>query len=145
MLPSTALSGADIGILTIGYPTHTGAATNRLITAKDHASVQINVAEVDESGRMINGKNVSYAFSGYVRQMGESDDSLNMLATNDGRECTAVWSFWPDLTSRCPRSPEEHLVVPEVEEGSVARLCSSKRASCTCRARNSFLVPTMPA
>ena len=69
---------------------YTGAATNRLITAKDHASVQINIAEVDDNGRMINGKNVSYAFSGYVRQMGESDDSLNMLATNDGRESSLL-------------------------------------------------------
>lgn len=46
--------------------------------------MQINVAEVDESGKMIQGKNVTYAFSGFVRSMGESDDSLNMLATQDG-------------------------------------------------------------
>lgn len=71
------------------HPLHAGAATNRLITAKDHASVQINVAEVDENGKMISGKNVSYAFSGYVRSIGEADDSFNMLATQDGREWIA--------------------------------------------------------
>lgn len=72
--------------LTIAALLPTGAATNRLITAKDHSSVQINIAEVDEQGKMITGKNVSYAFSGYVRSIGEADDSLNMLATQDGRK-----------------------------------------------------------
>lgn len=38
------------------------SATNRLIIAKDHASVQINVAEVDEEGKMT-GSNVTYAFA----------------------------------------------------------------------------------
>lgn len=52
------------------------SATNRLITAKDHASVQINVAEVDESGKMT-GANVTYAFFGGIRETGDADDSLN--------------------------------------------------------------------
>jgi small subunit ribosomal protein S21e len=39
---------------------------------------------------MINGQNTSYALSGYVRQMGEADDSLNMLTTRDGRECKVI-------------------------------------------------------
>lgn len=55
------------------------SATNRLINAKDHASVQINVAEVDESGKMT-GANVTYAFFGGVRETGDADDSLNRLA-----------------------------------------------------------------
>jgi small subunit ribosomal protein S21e len=63
----------------------TGAATNRLITAKDHASVQINVADVDDEGRMIPGQQKTYAFCGFVRREGQSDDSLNRLATQDGR------------------------------------------------------------
>jgi len=82
----------DQGVVVDLYVPRKCAATNRLITAKDHASVQINIAEVDDNGRMINGKNVSYAFSGYVRQMGESDDSLNMLATNDGL-LKNTWSY----------------------------------------------------
>ncbi|KAL7750599.1 hypothetical protein RI367_003941 [Sorochytrium milnesiophthora] len=59
------------------------SATNRLITAKDHASVQINIAEVDERGRAT-GAYQSYALSGFVRANGESDDSLNRLAQKDG-------------------------------------------------------------
>jgi small subunit ribosomal protein S21e len=55
------------------------SATNRLIIAKDHASVQINVAEVDEEGKMT-GSNVTYAFCGTLREKGDSDDSLNRLA-----------------------------------------------------------------
>ncbi|CAJ0626936.1 20274_t:CDS:2 [Entrophospora sp. SA101] len=64
------------------------SATNRIITAKDHASVQINVGEVDENGQYKNEWK-TYALCGFVRQSGESDDSLNRLATEDG--CN-VWS-----------------------------------------------------
>ena len=59
------------------------SATNRLITAKDHASVQIQVAKVDENGRYT-GENQTYALCGFVRAMGEGDDSLNRLAQRDG-------------------------------------------------------------
>ncbi len=58
-------------------------ATSRLISAKDHASVQINIGDVDATGRLT-GSFKSYALSGFVRSMGESDDSLNRLATTDG-------------------------------------------------------------
>lgn len=57
--------------------------TNRLITAKDHASVQIIVGEVDEKG-LYTGKSVQYNLSGFVRRSGEADDSLNHKATKDG-------------------------------------------------------------
>mmetsp|Transcript_45893 Transcript_45893/g.103651 ORF Transcript_45893/g.103651 Transcript_45893/m.103651 type:complete len:99 (+) Transcript_45893:87-383(+) len=40
--------------------------TNRLIQSKDKASVQLNVAEIDESGRF-NGDVKTYAIAGYVR------------------------------------------------------------------------------
>lgn len=60
------------------------SATNRLINAKDHASVQINVCDVDASGKMIVGQSKSYAISGSVRANGESDDSLCRLTTADG-------------------------------------------------------------
>jgi len=65
-------------------------ATNRIIKAKDHASVQISVGKVDESGRYT-GENITYALSGFVRSMGESDDSLNRLAQRDGL-LKNVWS-----------------------------------------------------
>jgi small subunit ribosomal protein S21e len=60
------------------------AATNRLITAKDHASVQINIGHVDENGHIIPGQQTTYAICGFVRTRSESDDSLNRLATEHG-------------------------------------------------------------
>lgn len=69
--------------LTLNFHIH-----RTVITAKDHASVQLNIAEVDDEGKMIPGKNVAYAFSGFVRREGEADDSLNRLATRDGRKPT---------------------------------------------------------
>lgn len=59
------------------------SATNRLITAKDHSSVQINVADVDAEGRATNSF-ATYAFCGFVRKEAESDDALNRLAQQDG-------------------------------------------------------------
>jgi small subunit ribosomal protein S21e len=54
-----------------------------LITAKDHASVQINIADVDAEGRLT-GTTKTYALSGFIRSNAEADDSLNRLATQDG-------------------------------------------------------------
>jgi small subunit ribosomal protein S21e len=59
------------------------SATNRLITAKDHASVQINVADVDAEGRATNTF-ATYAFCGFLRKEAESDDALNRIAQQDG-------------------------------------------------------------
>ncbi|KAL8992504.1 MAG: hypothetical protein Q9169_007052 [Polycauliona sp. 2 TL-2023] len=66
------------------------SATNRIIKAKDHASVQISVGKVDENGRYT-GENQVYALCGFVRAMGEGDDSLNRLAQRDGM-LKGVWS-----------------------------------------------------
>ena len=61
------------------------SATNRIINAKDHASVQLNIAKVDPvTGKAIAGEYVTYAICGIVRQQGESDDSINRLAQQDG-------------------------------------------------------------
>lgn len=60
------------------------AATGRIIEAKDHASVQIAVADVDANGRMIPGQSTVFPLSGFVRQLGEGDDSLNRLAQKEG-------------------------------------------------------------
>ncbi|KFY08485.1 hypothetical protein V492_06180 [Pseudogymnoascus sp. VKM F-4246] len=59
------------------------SATNRIIKAKDHASVQISVGKVDENGRYT-GENQVYALCGFVRSMGESDDSLNRCWAGHG-------------------------------------------------------------
>lgn len=68
------------------------SATNRIIKSKDHASVQINVAKVDEEGHIIPGENHTYALSGYIRSRGEADDSFNRLAQADGL-LKNVWSY----------------------------------------------------
>ncbi|CAK7207474.1 40S ribosomal protein S21 [Sporothrix eucalyptigena] len=60
------------------------SATGRIIKAKDHSSVQISVAKVDENGRAIAGENQVYALSGFVRAQGEADDAFNRLAQRDG-------------------------------------------------------------
>lgn len=59
------------------------SATNRIIKAKDHGSVQISIAKVDENGRYT-GENQVYALCGFVRAMGESDDCINRLTQRDG-------------------------------------------------------------
>ena len=62
---------------------HVSSATNRLITAKDHSSVQINIADVDAEGRSTNSF-VTYALSGFVRKEAEGDDAINRLDQQDG-------------------------------------------------------------
>lgn len=42
------------------------AATNRLIKAHDHASVQINVCDVDEEGKML-PTHTTFALCGFIR------------------------------------------------------------------------------
>jgi small subunit ribosomal protein S21e len=75
---------------TIVYVPRKCSATGRIIKAKDHASVQISIAKVDENGRYT-GENQVYALSGFVRAMGESDDSINRLTQRDGF-LKSVWS-----------------------------------------------------
>lgn len=53
------------------------SATGRLIPAKEHGAIQLNVGTVEE-GRYT-GKYHTFAISGYVRQKGESDACLNRL------------------------------------------------------------------
>jgi small subunit ribosomal protein S21e len=74
----------------LSYVPRKCSATNRIIKAKDHASVQISVGKVDENGRFT-GESQVYALCGFVRAMGESDDSLNRLAQRDGL-LKNVWS-----------------------------------------------------
>ncbi|KAJ9203682.1 hypothetical protein DTO166G4_8127 [Paecilomyces variotii] len=66
------------------------SATNRIIKADDHASVQISIGKVDENGRLTDERQV-YALCGFIRARGESDDSLNRLAQRDGL-LKNVWS-----------------------------------------------------
>jgi len=60
------------------------SASNRIIHAKDHASIQINIADVDPiTGRMTETSRM-YAICGAIRSMGESDDCISRLAKKDG-------------------------------------------------------------
>ena len=60
------------------------AASNVIIAAKDHAAVQLDIAEVNEQTGRMTGKSRTYALCGSIRMMGEADDSLVRLATRDG-------------------------------------------------------------
>jgi len=60
------------------------SASNRIIAAKDHASIQFNFADVDESTGRMTGTYKTYAICGAIRRMGESDDCLARLAKRDG-------------------------------------------------------------
>lgn len=60
------------------------SASNRIIAAKDHASIQLNIADVDEKTGRMTGTSKTYAICGTIRRMGESDDCLNRLAKKDG-------------------------------------------------------------
>ncbi|CEM13060.1 unnamed protein product [Vitrella brassicaformis CCMP3155] len=55
------------------------SATNRILPAKEHGSVQINVCKVDEKGVKKEGENHTFAIAGFVRQKGESDACMNRL------------------------------------------------------------------
>ncbi|CAH3030064.1 unnamed protein product, partial [Porites evermanni] len=59
------------------------SVTNSVIAAKDHASVQINVGEIDETGRYT-GTFKTYALCGKIRQEGEADDALTRLCCKHG-------------------------------------------------------------
>lgn len=60
------------------------SASNRIIHAKDHASVQLNLAEVDPNTGIMTGTSKAYAICGAIRGMGESDDCIARLAKRDG-------------------------------------------------------------
>lgn len=80
----------DANIVVAVYVPRKCSATGRIIRAKDHASVQLSIGKVDENGRYT-GENQTYALCGFVRAMGESDDSLNRLNQKDGF-LKNVWS-----------------------------------------------------
>ena len=57
------------------------SATNRIITAKDHASVQINIGHVNADGKFT-GEFTPIAFSGFIRAKGESDAYVTKIASD---------------------------------------------------------------
>uniref|UniRef100_A0A7S4S2L7 40S ribosomal protein S21 n=1 Tax=Alexandrium monilatum TaxID=311494 RepID=A0A7S4S2L7_9DINO len=59
------------------------SATNRLIAAKEHGAVQLNVGQVDENGNYT-GDFYTFALAGFIRSRGESDSCLNRLLHEKG-------------------------------------------------------------
>ncbi len=53
--------------------------TNRLVAAKDHSSVQINVANVDPVTGVATGEATPYCLAGYIRFKSEGDTALTSL------------------------------------------------------------------
>ena len=53
--------------------------THRLIKAKDHASVQINVANVDPQTGVMTGDSTTFCLGGYIRFKCEGDMALTQL------------------------------------------------------------------
>ena len=62
--------------LTCCYLVRKCSYTGRVLHAKDHASVQINVARLDASG-VYTGEFEPIALSGYIRKKAESDAAFN--------------------------------------------------------------------
>lgn len=61
--------------------------TNRLITAKDHASIQINVGHLDEQTGVFTGQSTTFALSGFVRAMVRGCGSKRAQQPCGGCEC----------------------------------------------------------
>ncbi|XP_034230408.1 40S ribosomal protein S21-like [Thrips palmi] len=60
------------------------SASNRIIHAKDHASIQLEIVDVDPTTGLMLDTSKMYAISGEIRRMGESDDCIIRLAKKDG-------------------------------------------------------------
>ena len=53
--------------------------TNMVVKAKDHASVQINVSNVDPVTGLATGESTPYCLGGYIRFKSEGDVALTSL------------------------------------------------------------------
>jgi hypothetical protein len=92
-------------VLNLSPGTPTFHSPDRLITAQDHASIQIQVADVDADGKAIKGQATTIAICGRIRAQGDSDDSINRIATKEGRECCTGFASDRDrLESERPES-----------------------------------------
>merc|ERR1711957_919306 len=74
------------------------SATGALIVASDHSSVQIEIADVDQNGK-INGTKKTLALAGFMRQRGEADACLNRLFER--------WDFFPSSNEKAARSKNQ--------------------------------------
>eukprot|EP00013_Stygamoeba_regulata_P007537 CAMPEP_0177642660 /NCGR_PEP_ID=MMETSP0447-20121125/7714_1 /TAXON_ID=0 /ORGANISM="Stygamoeba regulata, Strain BSH-02190019" /LENGTH=85 /DNA_ID=CAMNT_0019144851 /DNA_START=59 /DNA_END=316 /DNA_ORIENTATION=- len=58
-------------------------ASNRLITAKDHAAVQIPLVHLNSKG-VATGEQSQYAICGYLRVKGDADAAFTRIAEQAG-------------------------------------------------------------
>ncbi|XP_043835481.1 40S ribosomal protein S21-like [Dromiciops gliroides] len=82
-VPSVANMQNDASEFVDLYVPRKFSASNRITGAKDHTSIQMNMAEVDKVTGRFNGQFKIYAICGAIRKMGESDDSILQLAKNN--------------------------------------------------------------
>ena len=61
-------------------PRARSSSINRLIEAKDKASIQINIGHVNADG-VYTGEFTTMALCGFIRSMGEADGALDRLWT----------------------------------------------------------------
>ncbi|KAH0569317.1 Ribosomal protein S21 [Spironucleus salmonicida] len=59
------------------------SATNNIIGPKDHNSIQINIAQLNDDCKY-KSNTVAFAISGPVRKAGNSDAAFNLLAQKAG-------------------------------------------------------------
>ncbi|ORM39920.1 40S ribosomal protein S21 [Babesia sp. Xinjiang] len=73
----------DDGKLVDLYIPRKCSATSRLLPARDHGSIQINIGLTDENGAY-NNQNVSFALSRTLRLGGDADEAMNRLFKEHG-------------------------------------------------------------
>ena len=66
--------------------------TNRLVESKDHAAVQINVANVDPVTGIATGESSSFCLAGYIRFKSEGDMALTELVRKNDEAAAASTS-----------------------------------------------------
>eukprot|EP00798_Chlamydomonas_sp_ICE-L_P002213 gene2213-33772_t len=64
------------------------AWSNKLISAKDHASVQLNIGHLNDEG-VYNGAFTTFALTGRVRGMGEADSAIDIMWKKKQAEISA--------------------------------------------------------
>ncbi|KAG6498125.1 hypothetical protein ZIOFF_046034 [Zingiber officinale] len=79
------------------------SATNRLITAKDHASIQINIGHLDDNG-VYTGQYTTFALSGFIRAQ-----NLSIAARKSHGEERELWSRGEDKRKVTVTSEEREL------------------------------------
>lgn len=95
----------DAGQVTELYIPRKCSATNRMITSKDHASVQLNIGHLDANG-LYTGQFTTFALCGFVRAQGDADSGVDRLwqkkkveAKQQSHHPKALQVFYKDSTS----------------------------------------------